>query len=127
MCKVDFGPPDKIIPLIDLSNLLKLEVIHIYSTAIKAIDFTHNVNLTYVDCSYQAITYVDFSKNVKLSNLLINNCKLTSLDVSKSKDLKYLNCDNNLDLKVIYVYDKERAIKSTTTFTKDKSAKWENK
>jgi len=80
---------------LDLSNNLKITVLHCFSNELRSLNLGNNTEIRYLTCYYNQLTSLDLSKNTALTTLKCNDNQLTQLDLSNNTALTTLECDDN--------------------------------
>ena len=91
---------------LEFKNKPNLEFVFCDSNAIEKVDILENENLTWFTCNNNKITEIVFPVNSKLETVSCNTNLTKSIDLASSKNLKYLDIQNNLELKKIVLYKK---------------------
>jgi len=80
---------------LDVSSLLKLEVLHCYNNKLTELGLSNNAKLDTLFCGGNKLTEIDVSKNTELRSFICDNNQLTALDVSNNTKLEDFVCATN--------------------------------
>ena len=90
----------------DFKNKPDLEFVLCNFNAIEKIDLSYNEKLTWLTCDKNKVNEIIFPANSKLETVSCNTNLIKNIDLASSKNLKYLDIQNNLELKKIILYKK---------------------
>lgn len=88
--------------LISLNNTPKLIEFYCANNGLVSIMASNNVELTIIDCSNNELNSLDLSSTAADSIMCQNN-RLTFLDLRNGKDISYLDCTKNKNLKEVLI------------------------
>ncbi|GAA4074356.1 hypothetical protein GCM10022389_19880 [Flavobacterium cheonanense] len=91
---------------LDFKNKPDLEFVLCNFNAIEKIDLSYNEKLTWLTCDKNKVNEIIFPANSKLETVSCNTNLIKNIDLASSKNLKYLDIQNNLELKKIILYKK---------------------
>ena len=86
-----------------VSNCAMLDFLSCSDGSLKEINIDNCPNITLLECSNNPITNLSLGALTNLISLYCSGCSLSELDLRKNKKLDILQCQENPDLKFIYV------------------------
>ena len=94
---------NSVLDLLDISPCTALESLKIGQTKIKSIRMGDKPDLKHISLFSLGLKSIDLSTCPALTSLSIPHNSLTSLDLTLNTFLSFLNCEDNPDLKTVYL------------------------
>ena len=95
------------LPSLNIANLVLVQVLNVFGTAMTSIDLSTNTALTDFTARNGSLTSLDLSSNTSIVTVNVRNCALTSLDMrnGNNANVTSFNSDFNSSLTCIFVDD----------------------